>query len=450
MDTPETRYARREDLHIGFQVWGHSETDVLDFGCGTYISIDEAGEQSQWRRYTERLAAFGRVLRFDPSGIGLSDTPAHLDELSYEGWVSDALAVMEAVGSTGVVVLAASGSSFPALMFATEYPERTKSLVLINPSARYMEADDYPFGVPRALMEKFRQGLDPDHVDESDNLSDLRLFAPSSADDPEFQQWWSRASRRGAAPATSAVLSALTSETDVRHLLPRIAVPTLVVHRQEALAPSVEHGRYIANRVPGARFVELPGNDVVPFVGDIDGLVDEIQEFVTGDHYQSGPHRALATILVTDIVDSTATATRLGDRRWTEVLVDHDALVRRQLARFGGQFVKDTGDGLLATFDGPARAIRCALAVRDGADHLGIQIRAGLHAGEVESHGEDIRGIAVHVAARLAASAAAGEVLVSEVVVDLAEGAGIEFEDRGPHDLKGVSRPRRVWCVLRA
>jgi class 3 adenylate cyclase len=238
--------------------------------------------------------------------------------------------------------------------------------------------------------------------------------------------------------------------SDLRSLLGRIAAPTLVVHRRDALAPSVEHGRYLAEHIPGARLVVLPGDDVVPFVGDLDGLVDEIQEFVTGDRYPVQSDRVLATILITDIVGSTSAAVRVGDRRWTQVLRDHDALVRRQLERFGGRFVKDTGDGLLATFDGPARAIRCALTLRDGAGHLGLELRAGLHAGEVELRGEDVGGIAVHVAARVAAEAAAGEVLVSEVVVDLVEGAGIEFEDRGPHELKGVTRPRRLWRVLRA
>jgi class 3 adenylate cyclase len=451
MEIPETRYARRGGLHIGYQVWGEGPLDILDLGSGTFISIDETGDQPRWLRYTERLAACGRVIRFDPSGIGLSDTPADLRELTFDAWVEDAVAVMDAVGSTRAVVLATSGSSFPAFTFATTHPERTESLVIVNASSRFMEADDYPIGVPVSLMEEFRAGLDPDHPAEgSEDLSDLRVFAPSAADDPEFERWWSRASRRGAAPATSAVLGAMVTGADARHLLPGIVAPTLVLHRQDALAPSVEHGRYIADRIPGARFVALPGDDVVPYTGDLDALVDEIQEFVTGDRYQPGPDRVLATVLFTDIVDSTASAARLGDRRWTQVLLDHDALVRRQLGRFGGQFVKDTGDGLLATFDGPARAIRCALALRDGAGHLGIQMRAGLHAGEIEHRGEDVGGIAVHVAARVAATAAAGEVLVSNTVVDLVEGAGIAFVDRGDHTLKGVPGPRRLWAVTGA
>lgn len=451
METPETHYARRGGLHIGYQVWGDGEVDILDVGCGTFISIDEAGEQPQWRRYTERLAACGRVIRFDPSGVGLSDTPADLAELTFDAWVDDALAVMDAVGSTRAVVLAASGSSLPAFIFAAEHPERTESLVVVNPSARYTEADDYVFGVPLDLMEEFRAGLDPDRPDEeSGDLSDLRLFAPSAADDPEFQRWWSRASKRGAAPATAAVLASIISQADLRHLLPRITAPTLVLHRQDTMAPSVEHGQYVAERIPGARFMALPGDDVVPYVGDLDGLADEIQEFITGDRFEPGPNRVFATILFTDIVDSTITAARLGDRRWTQVLRDHDALVRRELERFGGSFVKDTGDGMLATFDGPTRAIRCALAVRDGSGHLGVEMRAGLHAGEVERRGADIGGIAVHVAARVAAAAATGEVLVSNTVVDVVEGAGIAFVDRGAHTLKGVPDSRRLWAVAGA
>jgi class 3 adenylate cyclase/pimeloyl-ACP methyl ester carboxylesterase len=449
VDPPETRYARRGELHIGYQVWGDGNPDILDFGFGTYISIDETAEQAQWLRYTERLAACGRLLRFDPSGIGLSDTPSSLDLLTYGSWVDDALAVMDATDTSRVVVLAASGWSLPAFRFAAEYPERTESLVVVNGSARYVEADDYPIGIPRAVIDEFRAGLDPDSDAEgAEDLNDLRLFAPSAADDPEFQRWWSRASMRGATPAVSVALSALAAESDFRDLLPRITAPTLVLHRREAIAPTVEHGRYVAERIPGARFIALPGSDVVPFLGDLDGLVDEIQQFITGERYQPGSDRVLATVLFADIVDSTALAARLGDRRWTQVLLDQDGLVRRQLKRFGGRFVKDTGDGLVATFDAPTRAIRCAMAIRDGAIHLGIQVRSGLHTGEIELSGDDIRGIAVHTAARVAAAAAPGEVLVSELVVDLAEGSGIEFDDRGLHELKGISRPRRIWCAL--
>jgi class 3 adenylate cyclase len=347
------------------------------------------------------------------------------------------------------VVLAASGGTLPAFLFAAEHPERTESLVVVNASARYVEADDYPIGIPVALMDEFRAGLDPDSKSEGvEGLSDLRLFAPSAADDPEFQRWWSRASMRGATPAVSAVLSEQSAAADYRYLLPRITAPTLVLHRRDTIAPTVAHGLYVAEHIPGARFVPLPGRDVVPFLGDLDGLVDHIQEFITGERYQPGPDRVLATILFTDMIDSTSMATRLGDRRWTQVLLDYNELVRRQLSRFGGTFVKDTGDGVVATFDAPTRAIRCALALRDGATHLAIQVRSGLHTGEIEQSGDDIRGIAVHIAARIASSASVGEVLVSDVVANLVEGAGIEFEDRGLHELKGISRPRRIWCAL--
>jgi len=451
VETPETRYAQRDGLHLGYQVWGEGDIDILEFGSGTFISIDEAGEQPGWRRYTERLAACGRLIRFDPSGIGLSDAPPDLSDLTFHGWVGDALAVMDAVGSARAVVLAAASSALPAFLFAAEHPERTESLVIVNASARYLEAEDYPIGVPVELMDEFRAGLDPDHPNEgSEDLDDIRLFAPSGADDPEFRRWWSRASKRGASPAAAAALNRITVEADYRPVLPRIATPTLVLHRHDALAPDPAHGRFIADHIVGARFVELPGADVVPYAGDGDGLVDEIQEFVTGDRYQPGADRLLATILFTDITESTATAAQMGDRRWSQVLADHDVLVRRQLGRFGGRLVKDTGDGMLATFDSPARAIRCALAIRDGAGHLGLQIRAGLHAGEVERRGEDVGGIAVHVAARIMAAADGGEVLTSGTVVDLVEGAGVTFADRGEHTLRGVPGARRLWMVVGA
>lgn len=448
MDTPETHYARRDGLHIGYQVFDDGDVDILDVGSGTYISIDESGDEPHWRRYIERLAACGRVIRFDPTGIGLSDTPVDLEELTFEAWVDDALAVLDAVDSTRAVVLGTASSAMLAIMVAALHPERTESLIVVNGSARYLEAPDYPVGISHKLMEQFRSGLDPDHGGDADGtFSDLALFAPSAVGDPEFQRWWSRASRRGAAPATAAVLQTRTSEADARSLLSRITAPTLVLHREDARAPSVEHGRFIAEHIPGARFVSLPGDDVVPFTGDLDGLVDAIQEFVTGDHFQPGQDRVLATILITDIVDSTTTATRMGDRRWTQVLRDHDALVRRQLDRFGGRFVKDTGDGLVATFDGPTRAIRCALSLRDGAGHLGIRIRAAVHVGEIERRGDDVSGIAVHVTARVAAEAGADQLVVSNAVVDLVEGSGITFADRGTHLLRGIPEPRRLWTV---
>ena len=448
METPETHYTRRKGLHLGYQVWGDGDVDILDFGIGTFISIDEAADQPRWRRYTERLAACGRLLRFDPAGIGLSDPPLDLDELNFDAWAADAVAVMDEVGSTRAVLLAAGGSAFPAYRFAVDHPERTISLVLINASARYLEAEDYPIGIPLDLMEQFRAGLDPDDpVMAGDDLSDVRLFAPGTADDPEFRSWWARASKRGAAPATAAALNSVMVETDDRNLLERINVPTLVFHRRDAVAPAPEHGRYIAERISDARFVELAGADVVPYTGDFDELVDEIHQFVTGDRVPPGPDRILAVVLFTDIVDSTSAAALMGDRRWSQVLGDHDALVRRQLDRFGGRMVKDTGDGTLAIFDGPSNAIGCAMAMVDGARHLGISLRAGLHAGEIERRGDDVGGIAVHVAARVAAVAGEDQVLVSGTVVDLVEGAGISFVDRGEHSLKGIARDRRLWQV---
>jgi class 3 adenylate cyclase len=448
---PPSQYTRRDGLHIGYQVWGEGGPDILDLGFGTYISIDEAGEQAGWRRYSERLAGLGRLIRFDPIGIGISDPPANPDDLTFDNWARDAVAVLDAVGSSRAVVLAASNSSMAALSFVSENPERAESLILINATSRYAQGDDYPIGVPALLMEEFRAGLDPDRPDEGNSdLNDLRLFAPSGVGDPEFEQWWSRSSRRGAAPATAAVLSQMTAAADLRYLLPGIGCRTLVVHRRDALAPNWEHGKYVADRIPGARMVTLAGNDVIPITGDLDEILDEIQEFVTGDRYQVETERVLASILFTDIVDSTATAVSLGDRAWSRVLADYNSLVRIQLERFGGRLIKDTGDGSLATFDLPTHAVRCALAVRTGAELLGIEVRAGIHAGEIERRGEDVGGIAVHLAARVAGAANSGEVLVTETIVDLVEGSGIGFADRGSHPLKGVSRRRSLWSVASA
>ena len=417
-------------------------------GCGTYISIDEVGEHTGWRRYVERIAECGRVIRFDPDGIGLSDTPADLGELTLEAWMDDARAAMDAVGSERAVVLAAASSSLLGLLFAARHPERTESLIIINGTARYLQADDYPFGVPVGRMDAFRAGLDPDgDGPESQSLSDLHLFAPSAADDPDFDVgghgrqstglhrppppcWASSPHRRTSAPFSPA--------SPHRHWSCTGGTLWLRPSSTAATSPTTS---------PEPVWSSFPGDDVVPFAGDVDALVDEIQEFITGNRYGPTPERVLATILFTDIVDSTGTAARMGDRPWTQVLADHGALVRRQIEHFEGQLVKDTGDGVLALFDGTTRAIRCALMIRDGASHLGIQVRAGLHAGEVERRGHDVSGIAVHVAARVVAEGEAGEVMVTNTVVDLVEGAGVSFADRGVRELKGVPGHRHLWSV---
>jgi class 3 adenylate cyclase len=357
--------------------------------------------------------------------------------------MDDVRAVMDAVGVDQAALMGAADGGMMAAMFAATYPERVSALVLANSSARLSVAPDYPFGLPETTQESLlamtEQGWGGPGL--------LLATNPSLTDDPEGQQAWARFLRLSASPATARDVLRTLFEIDIRAVLPSIQAPSLVLHRQDNALVSVDAGRYLAERIPGARFVVLPGADYGLGLGDVDGLIDEVEEFLTGARGGSDPDRMLATVLFTDIVGSTEQAASLGDSRWKELLELHNTVAGRQLARFQGRLVNTTGDGLVATFDGPARAIRAALAIRDALRGLGLDIRAGLHTGEVEKIGTDIRGLGVHIAARVMGLAPPGGVVVSRTVKDLAAGSGFTFTEAGTHELKGVPDSWQVYSV---
>ncbi|HWF17402.1 MAG TPA: adenylate/guanylate cyclase domain-containing protein, partial [Acidimicrobiales bacterium] len=401
MEARPTQYAVRDGVHIGFQVWGldaSPETvDVLEFNNGLMISIDETVDEPNWLRYTERVGAFSRLIRFDAGGLGLSDPlPTGLAP-SIEGWAKDALAVMDAAGCDRAIVLATTGGTMAALWLAAHHPERVAGLILVNGTARVVAADDYPFGVPEELTTDMAVSIEVPLVDP-DVPQDVAIFAPSLAHRVGFKEWWGRAARRGASPATAVAFNLVTFTSDVRGCLPDIACPTLLMSRTEGFIDLVEHGRYLSERIQGARFVTFVGPDLLAWAGEFDSIVDEMELFVTGERSVHAAERLLATVLFTDIVDSTVRAATAGDRQWRAVLDEFDVNVGRLLARHDGVLVKNTGDGILARFLTPAQGVRCAVAMVSTASSSGLELRAGLHAGEVELRGDDIGGLAVHIA----------------------------------------------------
>ncbi len=451
MASPLTEYALRDGIHVGYQILespAGGGVDVVEFSSGLMISIDETTDEPNWLRYTERLAEFSRLIRFDCGGLGLSDPlPAGTDP-SIEGWGRDALAVMDAAGVERAVLLSSGGGAMAAMWVAATHPERVTSLVIVNGTARVVAAEDYDVGVPQ------------DEVGDAANIEvplteegvprDVAIFAPSLAHRVGFQEWWGRAARRGASPAIATAFNIVIFSADVRSCLPDIACPTLVMARTETYANLSEHGRYLAEHLAGARYVTFPGPDLVPWSGEFDSILDEMEEFVTGARGEHAPTRLLATVLFTDIVDSTVRAAAAGDRGWRAVLDEFDVNVGRLLARHDGLLVKSTGDGILARFLAPAQAVRCAAAMVEAARAAGLELRAGLHAGEIEMRGDDIGGLAVHIASRVSAMAGPGEVLVTGTVRDLVVGSGIVFDDRGRHNLKGVPDEWQVLAVERA
>jgi class 3 adenylate cyclase len=395
-------------------------------------------------RFFERLGSFSRLILFDKRGTGMSDRVPSAELPMLEQRMDDVRAVMDAVGSERAALFGVSEGGPMCLLFGATYPERTTALVVFGGYARRVSAPDYPFGERPEDYEAFTQQVEH----EWGGTVGLAVRSPSREGDEAFAHWWSTYLRMSASPGAAAALTRMNGEIDVRQALPVIRVPTLILHRAGDRAISPAGARYVAERIPGARYVELPGEDHLPFTGDQDALLDEVEEFLTGVRRGPEPDRILATVLFTDVVGSTERAVELGDRRWRDLLATHHTVVRRELGRFRGTEVDTAGAGFLATFDGPARAIRCAAAIREAIASLGLEVRAGLHTGECELHDGSVAGIAVHTGARVAALARPGEVLVSSTVRDLVAGSGLEFEDRGLHALKGVPGEWRLYAVV--
>jgi class 3 adenylate cyclase/pimeloyl-ACP methyl ester carboxylesterase len=444
MEVPDTRYALREGHHIGYQVRGEGPPDVLEFNNGLMISIDETSDEPSWLRYEESLASFSRLIRFDALGLGLSDPTAAPP--SIEAWAADAVAVLDDVGVAQADILASSGGSLPAVWLAAHHPARVRSLVLINGTARVIRADDYPIGIPDDIIATIPITIENRRA-SGDTPIDIATYVPSLAHRVGFREWWGRAARRGASPATAIAWNVMTFSADLREHLGAISCPTLVISRTDAFADLVEHGRFLSKSIPGARFVTFPGADMLPWAGEFDSMVEEIEEFLTGGRRGHRSERVLATVLFVDIVDSTVRAAASGDRQWRSVLDEYDVNVERLLARYDGIHVKNTGDGSLARFTGPTQGVRCAVAMVETAKNFGIEIRVGLHVGEIELRGDDIGGLAVHIAARVSALAAPDEIRTTGTVRDLVVGSGIVFDDRGRHTLKGVPGEWQLLAV---
>ncbi len=445
MALPETRYATNDGLFVAYQLTGDGPLDVVLL-TQWFSNVDSQWDVPPLAEFIGRLARFGRVLTFDKRGTGLSD-PVPANELpSIEEWMDDLRVVLDENGIERAVLVANLASSFMAMVFAATHPARVRSLVLVNAYPRFTQAADYPWGFDGGQLEMVAERTR--RMWGKGML--LRQFAPSLLADPGLVDLESRYERQAASPGTAIAMTQNINFIDVRSVLPAINVPTLVISRADPDAAPPGHRRYIADHVQGARYVELPGTDQLMWAGDQDALVGEIQEFVTGARPVTEPDRVLATILFTDIVGSTRLAAEHGDRAWRDLLERHHELVRGELARFRGREVDTAGDGFLAVFDGPGRAVRCASAAVRSVRSLGIEIRAGLHTGEVELAGDGVRGIAVHIGARVSALAGPSEVLVSSTVRDLVAGSGLQFEDRGSHQLKGVPDPWRVLAVAGA
>jgi class 3 adenylate cyclase len=439
--TPETRYAKSGDVHIAYQVVGDGPIDLVLIP-GLFTHVEHQWEEPSFARFLNRLASFSRLIVFDARGAGLSDQAPELPPM--EEQVDDLVAVLDAVGSPSAAIFGLSQAGPMAVLFAASHPERTRAIVLYGSYASPRQREGYPWGRSPEWMEEFGQ-----QVDEAWGSGIfLSQVAPSRVGDEPFRRWWGKYERLSHGPGNALAYFRMNSLIDVRAILGTIQVPTLVLQRTGDTYRDPGHGRYLAEHIPSAKLVELAGTDHLPYLGDADAVLDEVEEFLTGVRPPPERERVLATVLFTDIVGSTERASLLGDRAWKELLARHHAVVREELARFRGREIDTAGDGFLATFDGPARAVRCATAIVAAMPGIGLQVRAGVHTGEIELIGPGVGGIAVHIGARVAALAGPSEVLVSGTVHDLVAGSGIEFESRGEASLKGVPGRWRLFSVV--
>jgi len=442
VQAPDTHYARTKDGSVAYQVVGDGPIDLVLIPWWA-TNIDVMWEDASTARFLRRLATFTRLICFDKRGAGVSDALPVSALPTLEQWSDDVRTVMAAAGSTRAALLGHSQGGQMAMLFAATYPGQTSALILADSSARQFEDGDGPAAF---TLDQREYSLDRVEAIWGTDAN-VDLFAPSLAGDARFRRWYARYERLALGPRMVRAVVAADFENDLRGVLPAIRVPTLVLHRIGNRFIGVEHGRRLAARIPGARLVEVPGDDHLFHVGETETMLDEIEEFLTGARPVPEVDRVLATVLFTDIVGSTERLAALGDRAWRALLDQHHEIVRRELAVYRGREIEFAGDGMLATFDGPARAIRCACAISGAVRPLGIEIRAGLHTGEVELAGTAVRGIAVHIGARVAAQAGPGEVLVSSTVKDLVAGSGIQFADRGTHALKGVPGEWRLFAA---
>jgi len=441
---PETRYAKQDGIELAYQVTERAGDgpDII-YAAGGKTPIDLVWEEARPRRFLERLAAMGRVVLFDFRGWSASGQPVGRFP-TFEDWDHDLDLVMGEAGIERPPVLLGFGeAAFGFPYQAATHPGRYKAVILVDTYARFLRAEDYPIGLPAERLEGYCAAMEA----MWGTGETLGVVAPSLADDPAFRRWYARCERLSAPPSVVAEYFRDYAIRDMRATLALTRTPTLVLHRAGDRYIPVAHGRYIAEHIPGARYVELPGDDHLHYAGDADRMLDEIEYFITGIRPSQQTDRTLATVLFSDIVDSTRRATELGDARWRSVLDQHDRGAGQIVDRFRGRTVKSTGDGILAVFDGPGRAIECAIDLRRMCRDLGLEVRIGLHAGEIERRGEDVSGVAVHLAARVEAFAGPGEILASRTVVDLVAGSGIAFDERGEHELKGVPGRWRLFAV---
>ena len=435
----DVHYARSGDLRIAYATFGDGPVDFV-FVPGWVSHLESWWEADAPARFFRRIASFSRLIMFDKRGTGLSDPFTGVPTLEERS--DDVRAVMEAVGSTAAFLCGLSEGGPMSVLFSAAYPDRTRGLILIGSNVRILKSPDWPYGKTPEEWQEFREG-----IEDWGQGGLINLFLPSFAGDERAKRYFSRWQRMSASPSTALALFDANTQIDIRHILPQVQVPTLVIHRTDEPVVSVGNARYAAEHIPGARLLEQPGEDHLPWLGDADGMLDAIEAFVTGSRHHVDEDRILATVLFTDIVDSTRLAAEAGDRRWRELLDAHDEISAREVERFRGRRVKTTGDGMLAVFDGPARGVRCAQAVLDGLAELRVEIRAGLHVGECELRGDDVGGLAVHIGSRIAGLAKPSEILVSRTVRDLVAGSGLRFDERGEHELKGVPDRWSLYAV---